>query len=82
MRQRRFHGKMGPLLGRLPVSVVPNAAVKRRDIFVLCFYFLISLEPDTDAACGLLLHERLQGFLQQFFSRSAVQRRTRDASFA
>src|SRR5947209_2033243 len=73
---------MGPLLGGLPVSVVPNATVKRRDILVLCFYFLLSLKPDTDPARVPLLDEYLQGFLQQLFSRSAVQGRARDASSA
>ena len=82
MWQRRFHRKMGPLLGGLPVSVVPNATVKRRDILVLCFYFLLNLKPDTDPARVPLLDEYLQGFLQQLFSRSAVQGRARDASSA
>lgn len=82
MRERGFHGKMSPLLGRACVSLVPNATVKRRDILALRGHFLAGLQPDADAARGLLMHERLQGFLQQFFSRSAVQRHTRDASSA
>ena len=82
MWQRRFHGKMGPLLGGLAVAVVPNATVKRRDILVLCFYFLLSLKPDTDSARVPLPDEYLQGFLQQLFSRSAVQGRAREASSA
>src|SRR5438477_11135889 len=73
---------MGPRLAGLPVSVVPNATVKPRDILVLCFYFLLTRMPVSVPARVPLLDEYLQAFLQQLFSRCAVQGRARDASSA
>ena len=78
--ERRFHRKMGPLARDPGISLVPCATVKRRDIFFLRSCFLLRLEPDTDAARRPVTHERLQGFLQQLFTRSAVQGGARHAS--
>lgn len=80
VRERRLHGKMGPLLGRFQVCVVPHHAVKPGDIVLLRSYFLFDLEPDTDAASGPVPRERLQGFVEQFFSKSAIQGSARYAS--